>query len=449
MELKRSLSLFDSVSLMFSSMVGSGVFFTTGFILNHVENPWLVIFCWVLGGIFAVIGALTYAMPAVIFPQAGGDYIYLKNAYHPMVAFMSGWAALTITFSASISVVGMAFSKHLFYIFPRLEVEPFLYTQFAGLSFTFGPVQVIGMILVLIFTFFNYFGIKKAIFVQNTLTFIKITGFIVLVIAGYFWGNRNMEHFANFSFYPNVFQNWNAILLGVVPVTFSYYGWNMITYVAGEVKQPNKVIPLAILVSCVLVILLYVLVNILFMSSAPLSELKSQEGAGVISAIYLFGPGVKVLISGFICWILLGSMSAMIIGGSRIYYAMSNDGVFFKTLANLHPKYHTPYKALIFQAFYSSIFMFVKELESLLYLITVSILFLSSMTAFTPYVLAKKNYVSEYKIPGYPVTPLLFILFNFLVMGILTYNKPSEALWGLCIVLASIPVYFLFKNTFK
>ncbi|MBP7282574.1 MAG: amino acid permease, partial [Leptospiraceae bacterium] len=289
MELKRTLSLTDSVSLMFSSMVGSGVFFTTGFILNKVENPWLVITCWILGGIFAIAGAVTFAYPAVIFPEAGGDYIYLKKAYSPMVAFMSGWASLTVNFSASIAVLGIAFSKYLQFIFPGLKEIGSFKTTLGPIPIELGPTQLIGASLITFFSVINYFGIKQAVRLQNVFTSIKISGLLILVIAGFSFGNTDYTVLRENSFFPDIFQNVNLLILGIVPVSFSYLGWNMVTYVAGEIKDPRRIIPLSIVIACFMVMSLYIAINLLFLVSAPVAELKGQGGIGVIAAKHLFG----------------------------------------------------------------------------------------------------------------------------------------------------------------
>ncbi|MCE9500138.1 MAG: amino acid permease [Leptospira sp.] len=449
MEFKRSLSLFDSVSLMFSSMVGSGIFFTTGFILNQVENPYLVLTCWILGGVFAMAGALTYASPAVLFPQAGGDYIYLREAYSPIVAFMSGWASLTVNFSASISALSIAFSKHFFYFLPGFDKSMYIQQKIFGLNFSLGPEQLLGMLIVFSFTAVNYFGIKEAIRVQNFFTVIKITGLIIFIIAGFLFGTKDFSLFKTSRLFPDLFTNWNSVIAGIVPVTFSYFGWNMVTYLAGEVKDPGRNIPLSVVISCSMVITIYVLINFLFLSSAPLSELKSKEGIGIISAQYLFGNWLTGIISGFICWIILGSLSTMIIGGSRVYYAMARDGLFFPGLAELHPKYLSPYKALIFQALYAIAFITIRELESLLFLITCAILFLAILTAMTPYFFRRRGIISPFSVPGAPVTPILFIAANFIIISILAWEKPAEAAWGMLITLSAIPVYFIFRRTFR
>ena len=235
----------------------------------------------------------------------------------------------------------------------------------------------------------------------------------------------------------------------MVFVTFSYLGWNMITYVAEEVKDPDHNIWMSTIISTLLVIALYTAINILYMVSAPMDTLKSQEGVGVISAIHLFGPEIKVIVSTFICWVILGSLSATIIGGSRIYYAMARDGLFFPSMAKLHPQFKSPHNALFFQAGYASLFMFIKELESLIVLVTSSILILSSLTAVTPFIFERRGLKSRFSIPGFPYTPVIYIVFNILIMYVLLKDKPAEGLWGILITLSSVPIYWFFNSRFR
>lgn len=227
-------------------------------------------------------------------------------------------------------------------------------------------------------------------------------------------------------------------------LTYSYLGWNMITYVAEEVKDPDKNIYKAVLYSCALVTILYILMNFLFLSSGTLSEL-SGDKIGITASSALFGPKATVFITVFICWAFLASISAYIIGGSRIYFAMARDGFFFQNMAKLHSKHKSPYMSLLFQCGYACLFCFVKEIESLLYLITCSTLLLATITAYTPILFEKRNYKLKFRIPGYPYTTYLYIASNFGIIATLLWNKPTEAFWGIGFTFLSIPMYYYFK----
>ncbi|WP_040911906.1 APC family permease [Leptospira broomii] len=447
MKLSRSLNLYDSISLMFSSMVGPGVFITTGYILSQTPNPNLVLLCWILGGLLAVTGAMSYAKSASIFPYAGGDYVYLKEAYSPIVAFSSGWLSLSVNFSASISLSAIAFSKTFFSLMdPSWDVY-FFEAKFLGIAFSIGNAQLLGMSAILFFTIVNFFGIGMASRIQNFFTTFKILGLVAFVVLGLTVGNYKLEYFQAFPLLPTGLNDWSYLLAGVIPVTFSYLGWNMITYVAEEVKDPDKNIYKSVLVSCTLVTLLYVLINFLYLSSAPSSLLAGDEKIGVTAAGFLFGKEVTLIVTAFICWVFMGGISAYIIGGSRIYFAMARDGYFFPSMAKLHSKYKSPYMSLAFQCGYACLFSLVKEIESLLYLITCSTLLLATITAYTPILFEKRNFKTKFKIPGYPYSTYLYIVSNIAIIITLIWSKPAEALWGFGFTLLSVPMYFYFKST--
>ncbi len=263
-QLKRSLNLFDSISLMFSSMVGPGIFITTGYILHQVPNPNIVLLAWILGGFLAVAGAMSYAKSASLFPYAGGDYVYLKEAYSPIVAFASGWLSLSINFTASISLSALAFSKSFFTLInPSWDIN-FFEIPFLGLTISIGTAQILAMSAILVFTIVNFFGISTASRIQNLFTSVKILGLVSFVILGFVIGNYDITRFKSFSLFPSDLKGFELLFAGVIPVTYSYLGWNMITNVAEEVKDPDKNIYKAVLYSCALVTILYILMNFLF-----------------------------------------------------------------------------------------------------------------------------------------------------------------------------------------
>lgn len=446
MELKRTLSLLDSVSILFGAIVGTGVFFTTGFILSDLNNPYLVMLAWILGGVFAMAGALSYSMSTVLFPQAGGDYIYLKHAYSPLVAFLSGWASLTMNFSATIATLVLAFYKYLEFVFPSINTTWTLFNiEIFTIHLSFGLPQIIGIGIILFFSSINYLGIKQSARLQNVLNLMKIVGILLFIIVGLFWGNKNIDLLSQYSLFPDLTNKWSFLFMSIIPVTFSYLGWNTITYIAGEVKDPTKNIPLSIILSTLLVILLYMSLNFLFLVSAPYDQIKSEEGIGVISAVYLFGQNIKLPISLFIMIAILSSTSAVIMGCSRIYYAMAKDELFFQSLSEIHPKYFSPYKSIFFQAVLASLFTMLGEVKFLLYSSTCSILFMSVLTAITPIILQKKGFHFQFKVFGYPYTPFLYSVMSLFVIGVLAKSQPVQALTGLGITALGIPIYYVFK----
>ncbi|PJE04208.1 MAG: amino acid permease [Leptospira sp.] len=445
--LKRSLNLKDSISILFSSMVGSGVFITTGIIYGILDSPWLVLLTWMLGAIFSMAGAFTFAKLAIFFPYAGGDYIYLKKAYSPLVAFMSGWASLLITFSASISVLGLALGEYLSFIFPYDSKHTFFYYTLYGLDIKLGYPGLVGVGAIFLFTIINYFGIHRASIFQNLLSLIKVLGLLIFSAVAIFTHINQFQIFIPSPNFADIYDKSPFILIAIIPVIFSYLGWNMVTYIAEEVKDPEKNISRTIIYGSGLVAILYLIVNLAFLLTLSPEQLRKNEGIATLSAIQVFGEPAKFYFSIFFCLVILGSLSATIIGGSRIYFAMARDGLFFPFLSKLHNHYKSPYNSLVFQAMYASIFI-IFDLKFLLYMITCAILILSALTAFSVFIFEKRGHKSKYQIPFYPITPVVYILGCIFLVIYLALQNPLEAFSGMSILLTSIPVYLIFRKKF-
>jgi basic amino acid/polyamine antiporter, APA family len=445
MELKRTLSLFDSTSLMVTSMIGSGIFFTTGYMIHDLPNAYGILIAWFLGGIFALSGALSYAYPATLYPEAGGDYIYLREAFSPSLAFMSGWASLLANLSANVAVLALLFSQYFLSLFAEVgEISDFVLFQLGFIEMKMGPLQIIACSIILIFTFLNIRGIKYAIRVQNTITLIKIGGLIFFISLAFLVGRKDFSNFQNspsFSF--------QQLSLSMVPVTFSYLGWNMVTYVAGEVKDPQKNIPLSILLACIIVMLIYISMNFVYLFSVSIPNFQESDVIGMISSKFLFGEIGKNFFSVFILWMVTGSLSSILMGGSRVYYAMAKDGLFFPSMAVLHPKYETPYKSLVLQGLYACLLVTIGNVKVLLYMITCAIFLLSAITVLTVFKFKKTNPEKGYQIPFFPILPILFCLGNFIFVVYLTIQSPKDSLFGILITLAGLPFFYLFKSKFK
>lgn len=430
-------------------MVGSGVFITTGIVYGTLENPWLVLLVWVLGALFSMAGAVTFAKLAVLFPYAGGEYVYLKKAYSPLIAFLNGWAALLITFSASISVLGLTFGEYLAFLLPYDSQHVFFRWELGGVVVKLGYPGLVGLIAIFVFTIVNYFGIKKASLIQNGIFFIQVFGFFIFSIFALFkFNDRIVDWIPSLPNWKGIQENFSPIILACIPVVFSYLGWNMVTYIAEEIKEPEKNISRTIFLGTGLVAILYILVNLGFLVSLEPEILKLNDGLGVRASVSVFGNSASLFFSLFFCIVILGSLSASIIGGSRIYFAMARDGLFFPFLSKVHVHYHSPYNSLFFQAIYASLFILF-ELEFLLYTITSAILLLSALTAFSVFIFEKRGYQSSYRIPFYPITPMVYIICCFLLVIHLSIENPSRAFFGVLILMTGIPIYFIFRNKFR
>jgi APA family basic amino acid/polyamine antiporter len=433
----------DAIALMVSAMVGTGIFFSTGHILKTTTNSWIILAAWLLGGCLAYCGAITYGYLARVHPHAGGEYVYLKEAYSPVPAFLSGWVALAVSFSASVSVLGLAMFGYLKIFLPETWGIDWYTESFLGLVLEFGPRQVLGMFLILGLSFLNHRGVKLGIRMQNILTLLKILGLFGFLSIGFLSPRISWE---SLSPLPDIsLDSLQSLLIATLTVTYSYLGWNMITYVAEEIRNPDKDIPQAIGISCLLVTTLYLGLNLLFLVSAPIPESIGKDEIAILSAKVLFGESSLPLLSGLICIILFGSMSAILIGGSRIYLAMARDRLFFPQFARLHPKHKTPSLAIWLQCFMACLFLFVRDIEVLLYMITFSILIMTSLISVIPMIYKFQKIAPEITLPGYPWTPLFFLFLNLFIGYELVHSQPESALWSLAITGSGIPLYLFFR----
>lgn len=428
-------------------MVGSGIFLTSGFLIQDTGNPWLVLMAWVLGGFLAYFGAISYGYAASLYPHAGGDYVYLKEAYSPLVAFMSGWAGLLTNFSASVAVLALATSNSILALTNDFYTGPWFRTEMLGLGFAFGYPQILGAIPIVFFSATNYLGIQKAFQVQNLFSIVKFLGFFLFVAFSLFSPLADFSRITAKGI-PDFTEtsNWGNLLLGVIPVSFAYLGWNMITYVAEEVKNPEKNLLNSAKLACFAVALLYVVTNIVFLASSPLESLWGNEEIGVTAFIALFGPHWSLGVTLFVVWVILGSLSAILIGGSRVYFAMARDGAFFKTFATLHPKFGSPSHSIVLQASISLLFLCFEDVKSLLYTITSAILLLSSLTSCAPLVFWKRGEYENSSIQFSPISPILYLVGNTFVLLVLFWKEPIQGMWGIGLTLTAVPMYLWFRR---
>lgn len=434
-------------------MVGSGIFFTTGFVLQSANHPLSVLICWALGAGFALLGALTYGSLAAFYPHAGGDYVYLKKAYSEKLAFLSGWASFLANFSANIAVLTLAFAKHLNFLFPNLKSsEPLFFIY--KIPVYFGQYQWIALTLLWGFSILHIVRVRWAIRIQNFLSGSKILGILLFILLGFLFGKIHWENFSFTYTGEPPYSNWEwsastlkGIFLGLIPVSFAYFGWNTVTYVAEEVEDAEKTIPKSASFASLFVGMVYILINILYLGSSDSKNLISaREGVGVASAYALFGEIGKYGMSVFILIMILGSVPAMIFAGSRIYYAMARDGVFFQSLRKIHPRWHTPHYALLFQAVYTSFLILLGDVEKLLYFMTCSILLLSILTTLIPiYFSLKKNSTARFRIPFYPLPPLIYAIGTLLLLTYFAITYPENALAGIIITFLGLPFYYVFQ----
>ena len=425
-ELRRELSLLDSTMINVGSMIGSGIFLVPAIVALYLQSWWLVLIVWIIGGIVSLFGALSVAELGAMYPRAGGQYVYLSKLYGPLWGFLYGWTGFAVIITASISAVAVGFATYLGYFIPLSPAE----------------IKILAILSIVVLTLINILGVKLGALVQNVFTFSKMGLLGLLVVFGLLLGN--FETLTSGSTLPSLSGIAGPLGLALIAVLWAYDGWIEITYVAGEVKDPQRNIPLSLLLSTLIVIGLYVAVNwaylfLLSIDTVAQSELVAADAGRVI----LGAAGATIAVVGVIIS-TIGTNNGFVLTGARIYYAMAKERLFFRSLARVNPRFRTPAASLLAQGFWSSVLVLSGTFEELFtYVVFVSWIFYA-MTAIGVFVSRRKSPDAPrpYRAWGYPWTPILFILFSvYLVINTLIEN-PRDSLIGVGIVLLGVPAYW-------
>jgi basic amino acid/polyamine antiporter, APA family len=348
--LLRQLGFFSATALVISNMIGTGIFSTTGFMAGQLGSASLILACWAAGALFAFAGALSYSELGINFPSSGGEYVYLTHAYGPEWGFMTGWVSFFAGFSAPIAAAALAFSAYLGQIFPAVSREHVSWAIGTGaLSLRLGPGQMVAASLIGVFTVLNCFGVSRMAKVQNVLTGTKLVVIVGFVLLGFTVGTGSWSHFSQ----PAVRTVTTALpaqfVVSLLWVMFGYSGWNAATYVAEEIRRPERTLPAALAAGTGIVAVLYLGLNLVFIYATPLEAMKGELAIGSISAQHLFGPHVAGAFSALMALAIVSTVSAMVTIGPRVYYAMAKNRAFFSAAASVDARWHTPVMAILSQ----------------------------------------------------------------------------------------------------
>jgi len=345
------LGIVSATALVVSNMIGTGIFTTTGFLAGQLGTPRLVLWSWVVGAIAAFLGAVCYSELGMNFPSSGGEYVYLTKAFGPTWGFMTGWVSFFAGFSAPIAAAALAFSSYLGHFDPRFRTENARILAGSGeWTLQFGWPQVAACTLVAVFTILNVVGLQRAARVQNVLTAVKVAVLLAFVGLAFAVGHGDTANFSQTAVrdVPTPLAAQFAISLFWIYVAYS--GWNAATYVAEELRQPARTLPFALAIGTAIVAVLYIALNVVFIYSAPLADLKGRLAVGAFAASRLFGSQVAGTFSALMALSLMATVNAMVTIGPRVYYAMAKNGAFPSAAARVHPKWHTPVVAIVAQA---------------------------------------------------------------------------------------------------
>lgn len=438
--LQRRLGIFPATNIVIANMIGAGIFTTSGLLMDNLKDPVLMIVLWIAGGVIALCGALSYGELGAAMPGAGGEYLFLSKLYHPLLGFLSGWASFIVGFSAPIAASALGFSEYFCRALPKLQQV----TGQSGIS-PGVTVKILGFAIILIFTFIHYRGIKFGAEFQNILTILKIALIATLLIFGFTSGEGSFDHFREGSKLSSGIAGWQTVGLSLMWIMFAYSGWNASTYLGAEIKNPSKVLPLSLLYGTGIVIILYLAINILYVYGVNPSDMKGVISIGGLAMGNLFGKAADVLFSLLIAFALFSSLSAFIIIGPRVYYSMAKDGLFFKSVAKIHPKYGVPSNSILLQSIIAMILVLSGTFEQVLTYMGFALGIFPILTVVGVMKLRKENR-EHTKLPGYPFTQFIFILTGIIILGLSWLERPLESSIAVFTVLSGIPAYLIFKN---
>jgi APA family basic amino acid/polyamine antiporter len=440
--LERKLGLFPATNIVVANMIGAGIFTTSGLLMAGLNNPLLMIILWIAGGIIALCGALAYGELGAAMPGAGGEYLFLSKLYHPLFGFLSGWVSFIVGFSAPIAASAIGFSEYFLRSMPGFAT----WFEVIGVSDPAAAKKIISVSIILIFTFIHYRGIKTGALVQNILTILKIALIVFLLLAGFISGAGDFNHFSGGAEIQFNLSGWKTIGLSLMWIMFSYSGWNASTYLGAEIKNPSRTLPMSLLYGTGIVILLYVGLNVLYVFSTNPEDMKGIISVGGLAMGNLFGPSADTLFSLLIAFALFSSLSAFIIIGPRVYYSMAKDGLFFKSVARIHPKFNVPSNAIVAQCIIAVILAMSGTFEQVLTYMGFALGIFPVMTVFGVF-LNRKNNPGILRLPGYPFTQIIYILTGVMILFLSFLERPLESSVALVTVLTGVPAYLLFKRS--
>ncbi len=434
-ELARTLGLFPITNVVIANMIGAGIFTTSGLLMGDLGNPLLMLFLWVVGGVIALCGALSYGWLGAAMPHAGGEYAFLSRMYHPLLGFLSGWTSFLVGFSAPIAASAIGCSEYFLRAFPQLSLW--------GDPAVLRKILSIGVIL--LFTGIHMLGIEFGARVQNVLTVLKGGLIACMILGGLLFGSGDLRHFAQGSTVSFSLEDWKTWGLSLMWIMFAYSGWNASTYIGSEIRDPAKVIPRSLLLGTGVVTVLYLCINIVFVYAVPPEEMKGVISIGGLAMGKLFGRSVETVVSVLVSFALFSSLSAFIILGPRVYYAMAKDGLFFKGLAHVHPGTKAPTRSIAVQGVLSSVMVLSGTFDQILTVMGFA-LGIFPLFAVAGVFRLKSSGTAGTIFTGYPWAPVIYLAGGSCILLLAFFQRPAESSLAILSVLVGVPFYAYYKR---
>ena len=447
--LVRGLSLLDSVLLLVSGIIGSSIFLTAKDIATPLPQPSLFLLVWVLGGVISLFACVAFAELGSMFPDSGGQYVYLREAYGDLVAFLYGWMLFSVANGGSIAALSVAAAAYGGQVIPVISQEHVLLTV-AGVTLT--RAHVVGLVLIAMLTLVNVFGLRWGALLQNVSTWTKFTAMAAFVGLGLVLGKGSWSHFSShgtsltLGLGPG--QLISAMGVGLIAVFWAYDGWVYITWVAGEVKEPRRNVPLSMVLGVLAVGAIYVAMNMTYVYALPLGEVAKHETIAHAAASALFSPAAAVWLSAMIAVSCFSAAATCTLSGARVYLAMAQDGVFFKSMAQIHPKWRTPAFSLIGQSIWAGLLALSGHYDQLYTYVMFGMVLSYTLTVVGLFILRRKRPDADrpYRCAGYPWLPAIYVVISGAWTLNLIITRPIQALWGTGIILLGVPGYLYWKR---
>jgi basic amino acid/polyamine antiporter, APA family len=448
--LVRGLGLLDSVLLLVSGIIGSSIFLAAKDIAAPLPQPTLFLLVWVLGALISLCACFAFAELGSMFPDSGGQYVFLREAYGDLVAFLYGWMLFSVANGGSIAALSVAAAAYVGQVFPLVSES---HVVFALLGVTVTRTHLLGLLLIAVLTYVNVVGLRWGALLQNLSTWAKFTAMAAFVGLGFLMGKGN---WANFQAHGTPLglglgpgKLIAALGVGLIAVFFAYDGWVYITWVAGEVKEPRRNVPLAMVLGVLAVAVIYIAMNLAYIYALPIGQIAAHETIAHAAAAILFSPRAAVWLSLTIAISCFGAAATCTLSGARVYLAMAQDGVFFKRMAVIHPRWRTPAFSLIGQGVWAAALTLSGRYDQLYTYVIYGMVLSYTLTVIALFWLRWKrpDIPRPYRCTGYPWLPAIYVLVGTAWTLNTIITRPTEAFWGTAIVLIGVPGYLYWKRS--
>jgi APA family basic amino acid/polyamine antiporter len=440
--LDRRLGPLDAAAIVVSNVIGGGIFFTPILVAQLVPDARAVLALWLVGGALAFAGAMAYAELAALRPQAGGEYVYLREAYGPLAGFLSGWTSFVAGFSGAIAASSVAMADYIGRFIPAAaDGAPLVSLPIPGISIVVSRRTIVALVAIAALTLVHVRGLGPGRVVQNLLAGAKVAALVIFAALGLSIGHGAIGHLAAAGD-----AGATGIVLALVPIMFTYSGWNAAAYVAEEVRSPGRNVPLALGIGTLAVIAIYLALNAVYLYALPLTELASLSSARIVDTVAerLFGFTAGNLLALFTIVSIAASVSAMVLAGPRVYYAMARDGVFPAAAEQVHPQFRVPVVAIVAQSIWSGVLVLSGTLSQLVSYTGFALVLFSGIAVAALFVLRRRHPDAPrpFRAWGYPWAPALFVTAAAVMLVNELWRNPKTSAAGLLVIAAGIPVYW-------